>query len=73
MVDLAARAVILLIQANVLDFMFDSFACGPEEWRGRFSRTTGASEPGYNRGGGNAVLMWENCQEKNRESSWITT
>src|SRR5215469_10554520 len=52
---------------------FDSFACRPEEPRNRFSRTTGASEPGYNRVGGNVVLMWRKCQEENRESGWITT
>src|SRR6516162_3029997 len=45
---------------------FDSLACGPEEPRGRFSRTTGASEPGYNRVGGNLVLIYRNCQGQSR-------
>src|SRR5262249_37776530 len=58
MVDLAAHTVIPRIQANVMDFMFlpPPSVCGPGEPRGRFSRTMGESERGYNRAGRKLLL-----------------
>ena len=39
--------------------------------RGRFSRTTGESEPGYDRVRGNLVLIIANCQGQSRK--WLVS